>query len=113
MFSPNGIKTILFDLDGTLRLNLPAGWEIFIDHALSLGLSVNNADRLRGARWEHYYWAGSPELFDDLNTHVEHGAEFWLNYSRRQLLSLGVEAKRAEELAPLVSKYMERLHMLL
>jgi HAD superfamily hydrolase (TIGR01549 family) len=107
MFSPNGIKTILFDLDGTLRLNQPSGWQIFIGHALTLGLPIQPDDRLRGARWEHQYWAGSAELFDDLKLHTDNSPEFWHNYGRRQLLSLGVDEQRAGELAPLLSKYME------
>lgn len=106
MYSPNGIKTILFDLDGTLRLNLPAGGEVFGNYAISLGLTISRERRLQGARWEHYYWAGSPELFADLELHPEDSPEFWLNYSRRQLMSLGAQARRAEELAPLISKYM-------
>src|SRR3972149_9248558 len=83
MFSPNGIKTILFDLDGTLRLNLPAGGEVFCEHAISLGLLIGNNDRLHAARWEHYYWAGSPELFADLGIHRDDTPDFWLNYGRR------------------------------
>jgi putative hydrolase of the HAD superfamily len=107
MFSPNGIKTILFDLDGTLRLNQPSGWEFIIPHALTLGLPVQPGSRQRAARWEHEYWAGSPDLSADLSAYPEGTREFWRNYSRRQLVSLGADEQRAGELAPLLSKYME------
>jgi HAD superfamily hydrolase (TIGR01549 family) len=107
MFSPNGIKTILFDLDGTLRLNLPAGWELVCAHALTLGLPIQHDDRLRGARWEHFYWAGSPGLFEDMKVYTEDSPGFWLNYNRRQLMALGAHAQRAAELAPGLFKYME------
>jgi len=106
MLSPNGIKTILFDLDGTLRLNLPAGGEVFSGQMVSLGLPVTEEDRLRSARWEHEYWAGSPELSSDLKAYEEDSPDFWLNYSRRQLLSFGADALRAQELAPVLSKHM-------
>jgi putative hydrolase of the HAD superfamily len=107
MFSPNGIKTILFDLDGTLRLNQPSGWELVVAHALTLGLAIEPEDRRRGTRWEHSYWAGSPDLFADLEHHKDNTPEFWLNYSRRQLTALGAPPPRADELAPRLSKYMQ------
>ncbi len=106
MLSPNGIKTILFDLDGTLRHNLPTGGEVFSGQMVSLGLPVTKDDRLRSLRWEHEYWAGSSELVTDLETYEENSPDFWLNYSRRQLMSFGAAELRAQELAPVISKYM-------
>ncbi|MGE5250045.1 MAG: HAD family hydrolase [Bacteroidota bacterium] len=106
MLSPNGIRAILFDLDGTLRHNRPEGGEVFMDRAISLGLPVGPEDRLRGMRWEHYYWANSPELKRDLQAHGGANPEFWQNYGRRQLVALGTESKRSEELAPVLSQYM-------
>src|SRR5688572_8817516 len=106
LLSPNGIKTILFDLDGTLRHNLPTGGEVFSGQMISLGLPVTPADRLRSTRWEHEYWAGSSDLFSDLSIYEENSPDFWLNYSRRQLISFGAEEVRAQELAPVISKYM-------
>src|SRR5512143_2963382 len=100
MLSPNGIKAILFDLDGTLRHNRPEGAEVFFDHAVSLGLLITPEDRLRGLRWEHFYWANSSELQADLKKYDGEKADFWLNYGRRQLIALGTEPKRAAELAP-------------
>jgi HAD superfamily hydrolase (TIGR01662 family) len=107
MLSPNGIKAILFDLDGTLRQNQPDGAEVFIGQAIALGLPVSAEDRLRGIRWEHYYWADSPELHADLKTYEREGPEFWRNYGRRQLVSLGIDRKQAEQLAPVLAEYMD------
>ena len=106
MFSPNGIKAILFDLDGTLRHNRPEGADVFIEHAISLGLPISPDDRLRDLRWEHFYWANSAELQADLKRYDGEKADFWGNYGRRQLIALGTEPKRAVELAPLLNQYM-------
>ncbi len=66
MFSPNGTQAILFDLDGTLRHTQPNGGEMFVEQARALGLRISEDDRLRGIRWEHYYWANSIDLRKDL-----------------------------------------------
>ena len=107
MLLPNHIKAILFDLDGTLRHNLPAGGEVVGEYARSLGLEVSSEYRVRCLRWEHSYWAKSSELHADLGQYEENSRDFWLNYNRRQLLAMGAIEKHAAELAPLVSKYME------
>lgn len=109
MFSPNHIKTILFDLDGTLKVYLPEGGEVVADYATSLGLSISGEDRLRAMRWEHYYWAGSPELRQDQSAAGDEAAQ-WTTYSRRQLIALGTEPGRAEELAPAIQAYMYANH---
>ena len=79
MPSNNGIRAIFYDLDGTLRHNRPDGAEVFIEQAAALGLELNQEDRLRGIRWEHYYWANSPELQADLKKYNGDGPEFWMN----------------------------------
>ena len=61
----NGIKAIFFDLDGTLRHNIPGGGEIFSEHVRSLGLEVSEDDFHRAMRWEFMYWASSSDLLDD------------------------------------------------
>jgi HAD superfamily hydrolase (TIGR01662 family) len=110
LFSPNHLKTILFDLDGTLKLYLPEGGEVVADYAASLGLSISSEDRLRAMRWEHYYWAGSPELKEDQGAARGENAAYWVIYSRRHLVALGVEAAPAQELAPQVHSYMDANH---
>jgi len=62
----SGVKAILFDLDGTLRHNLPSSNQAFFDYTSQLG-AVNTPDQRRHTlRWVHYHWAQSPELLLDL-----------------------------------------------
>lgn len=103
------IKSILFDLDGTLRHHLPSGGEVFTACALSFGLPLHPEDITRAARWEHYYFANSPEIKAD-NEKIRDAEGFWLNFGRRRLIALGCSPRQAEELAPQVSVYMRENH---
>lgn len=100
------IRLVIFDLDGTLRINLPSGGEVFSDYVAGLGLSVSEEDRERAARWEHYYWASSRPLSEDLKRYNGDDAAFWQNYTYRRLLVLCGSPRLAAELAPQVSRYM-------
>ncbi|GAB4482724.1 MAG: hypothetical protein OHK0031_05460 [Anaerolineales bacterium] len=100
------ITAVLFDLDGTLRGHFPPGREFFADAAARLGLEITPEDRLRACRWEHYYWAESPEQSEDRRLNPDSSA-FWLNYSRRELIALGASPAQAEEFAPLLRARMD------
>lgn len=106
MFPPNHIKTILFDLDGTLRHSIPAGGDVFVEYTKTLGLSISEEESIRAARWEHYYWANSLELKIDFETYKSEDRDFWKNYARRHLVALGASNTQAEELAPMLNQYM-------
>ena len=110
MIPANGIKAIFFDLDGTLRHSVPSGGDVFTDHVIKLGLQVNEESRLRAMRWEHLYWANSVDLRDDLLAHSADTENFWIEYSRRRLLALGVSPEQATELAPTISKHMGEVY---
>jgi FMN phosphatase YigB (HAD superfamily) len=110
MFSPNGIKAILFDLDGTLRHNEPEGGDVFVERARSLGLSISANDRMLALRWEHYYWANSPEVRADLGKYQESDLEFWINYGRRHLVALGISQRQAAEMSPIIARDMRENH---
>jgi FMN phosphatase YigB (HAD superfamily) len=99
------IKAILFDFDGTLRYSVPAGDQVFIQYATGLGLQVSDDDKARALRWEHYYFASSPEIQADLKEYQDRDA-FWVNFSHRRLVALGCPAERALTLAPDTSMYM-------
>jgi HAD superfamily hydrolase (TIGR01549 family) len=105
--SPDGVRAIFFDLDGTLRHNLPLGGEFFADYALGLGLRIGDDDRLRAARWESFYWANSLDLKADVERYGDETGGFWRNYSLRQLIALGASGPQADELAGPASAYME------
>jgi len=104
--SPNGIKAIFFDLDGTLRHSVPSGGDVLTDYVISLGLRVNDEDRRRAMRWEHEYWASSADLREDLVAHSHDSDNFWIEYSRRRLVALGASPAWAKEFAPKASAHM-------
>lgn len=100
------IKAIFFDLDGTLRHSVPSGGDVFTDYVRTLGLRITEDDRIRALRWEHLYWANSMDLRDDLLAHSGETENFWIEYSRRRLVALGLSPALAREYAPKVSAHM-------
>ena len=100
------IKAILFDFDDTLRHSFPKGIDFFIEHTRTLGLTIGTEAVTKGLRWEHYYWASSPELDDDIKNHGDKDPSFWINYNVRQLAAFGVDSSRAQELAPIMEGFM-------
>jgi HAD superfamily hydrolase (TIGR01549 family) len=106
LLSPNGIRAILFDLDGTLRYSQPSQTHAFFDRAVQLGVEDSMEKRLRAVRWQHYYWAQSDELIEDVNAFSEQDDLFWMNYARRNLVAFDCHPDQAEELAPQIHQYM-------
>ena len=100
------IRAIFYDLDGTLRINHPAGRNFFADHAVGLGLPVHPEIRRKAGQWEHYYWAESSELHADLQNFPDQKL-FWANYNYRQIVALGALPEQAHALAPQLSAYMD------
>jgi FMN phosphatase YigB (HAD superfamily) len=107
---PNHIKAVFFDLDGTLRHSVPEGGEVFNEYVASLGLPFTQADRLRALRWEYQYWANSADLRDDLIAHSADTENFWIEYTRKRLLALGIASEASAELAPKVSAHMGEMY---
>jgi len=110
MIQSNDIKAIFFDLDGTLRHSVPSGGEVFTDYVVTLGLEVNEEARLRAIRWEHFYWASSVDLRNDLLAHSAETESFWIEYSRRRLIALGASPEWAIEFAPRISMHMGEVY---
>ncbi len=106
MPSPNGIRAIFYDLDGTLRASVPLGREIFAQQAAALGLETSAEAVRRAAIWEHRYFAESPEIISDREIFHDDSQAFWLNYCFRQLQVLGATPEQARELAPQLNAYM-------
>lgn len=106
MISPNGITTIIFDLDGTLRHSVPTGHEVFWDFAASLGAPNGTDSRRKAQQWANLYWADSEDLLIDMKTLGKENDEFWSNYTRRHLTALGVSSAQAEDWAPKVHTHM-------
>jgi HAD superfamily hydrolase (TIGR01549 family) len=107
MQATNAVRAILFDLDGTLRHNIPSSNHTFFDYAVELGALDSPECRLETLRWVHYYWAQSPELMGDLEAFGTLSGEFWTFYSERTLHAFGCPPEQAAALAPLVQKRME------
>lgn len=101
------IKAILFDLDGTLRHHIPNGGDVFVEYARSIGLRISEEDRIRSEHWTHHYFANSLEIQLDGKTHKENLRGFWLNFTKRRLVALGLRSTQAAELAPKISAYMD------
>ncbi len=107
MLSPNGIHTVLFDLDGTLRYNRPSAEHTFFDFAAQLGVADSQGKRLRAMRWSHEYWAQSAVLMEDLETFKGQEDLFWMNYSCRHLVSFDCAEDLAKRLAPQIASLMK------
>jgi FMN phosphatase YigB (HAD superfamily) len=106
MISPNGIKSILFDLDGTLRHHVPSGGEVFTEYIVGLGIPVSREARRRAARWEHFYFANSLEIQSDVKNFGGDTVGFWVSFGRRRLVAMGCSPAQAEALAPQASAHM-------
>jgi HAD superfamily hydrolase (TIGR01662 family) len=102
----NGIKAIFFDLDGTLRHSVPSGGDVFNKFVRTLDLPLTDEDRLRATRWEMQYWANSTDLLEDLKIYDGENERFWIGYTHRRLLALGISPEKSSDLAPRVSAHM-------
>lgn len=103
------IRAIFYDLDGTLRLNVPSSWIAFTEFASSLGLNFSHEDRLRAARWEHFYFAESSELSADRQDFPLE-RDFWRNFGVRLLQVLGASPSQAAEFAPRLNQRMSEAY---
>lgn len=105
IINPNSIKAVIFDLDGTLRISYPHANDVLMEKAISLGVPDDPAKRRIAARWAHYYWAQSPELYADYQEHTN-DADFWTNYVGRYLIAYGIDEETAAKIAPELHAYM-------
>lgn len=104
--SRNGIRAILFDLDGTLRYSVPSPNHTFFDYAADLGASDSPEIRRATQRWVHYYWAQSPELLEDAKVYGNLTDEFWNFYSYRTLRVFGCDEELASSMASAIQQRM-------
>ena len=106
MLSPNGIRAICFDLDGTLRHSRPTFAEAFFDVAARLGVPYSRESRQSAARWLLYYWAKSDELVSDREIFAGQDEAFWRNHAKLFLEVLGCSPEQAVDLAAAASQHM-------
>ncbi|MBC8506673.1 MAG: HAD family hydrolase [Anaerolineales bacterium] len=107
MLHRNNIETVIFDLDGTLRHNVPSADETQFNFAVSLGISNSPECHRRGAQWAHRYWAQSEELAQDIEGFDRLEKPFWENYCTRYFMALGVIKGEASDLGPKLAQRME------
>lgn len=105
--SLDGIRAILFDLDGTLRHSRPSYNHALFDFASEMGVPFCEDKRRRALRWAHYYFAESPEIANDSEV-LGHDRDLFLtNYLRRFLISYGCNRERAAKLAPEIYRQLK------
>ncbi len=104
-------RVVLFDLDGTLRYNVPSPNDVMLAQAVSLGVSDSAAARKRALRWAHFYWADSHTLAQDLRRFPKRDADFWVHYTARQLVAFGCSRAQATQLAPKVQAFMSNEYL--
>lgn len=104
--SLDGIRAILFDLDGTLRHSRPSFNHAFFDFATELGVPALEEKRRDALRWAHYYFAQSPEISDDSEALGQDEDLFLTNYLRRLLIACACAPKCAADLAPRIYSRM-------
>jgi HAD superfamily hydrolase (TIGR01549 family) len=108
MSKANRIHAVLFDLDGTLRHSRPSGFESFLDYLEELGHIPSLEQIYSAERWNHYYWAGSPELAADLAESGDENAVFWTRHALRTLEAFGVSGDLPTLAADINRMFSER-----
>jgi len=101
------VRAIVFDLDGTLRINRPAINKTFFRFAEELGLPSSDSQRRSAAQWAHHYWAQSDTLASDLEALGDDDERFWSNYIKRNLVALGCPEVLVDALAPQMREKMK------
>ncbi|MEN8242272.1 MAG: HAD family hydrolase [Chloroflexota bacterium] len=100
------VNTILFDLDGTLRISRPSGEDIFLDFVAGLGAPDDEGTRRAARQWAHRYWASSGEMKEDVKNFSGDEEAFWLNYALRKIEAMGVADGSAVAWAEQASQHM-------
>jgi HAD superfamily hydrolase (TIGR01549 family) len=85
-------SAVLFDLDGTLRANLPEKIEAFVAYAGRAGLALDAGQVATCERQAHRYWS-SADVDADMARFDKRG--FWVNYNEVLLRSMRVAPTRA------------------
>ncbi len=89
---------VMFDLDGTLRANLPEGFEVAVAFARQSGIQLDDAQALAIEREAHRYWASGPRVGADFARFEKR--DFWENYNCVLLEAVGVDPALARAAAP-------------
>ena len=104
-------KAVFFDLDGTLRHTVPLGAEVYREKIAEFGMPVSDEAHRESCRWEHYYWANSPELRRDTARFSGGDDSFWENYATVRLGKMGATPEQIKAFRPKIRQYIkEKYH---
>ena len=103
--SKNGIKAIFFDLDGTLRHSTPPVSDVSRENLSKWGIQISDEENNNVGRWEHYYWAQSPELMADAKKFDGDDKAFWQNYMSMRLKKMNLEPTEIKRMLPLLNSF--------
>ena len=104
------IRTVFFDLDGTLRHKRPTPSDAMLDFAVRTGVADSPEKRRQIAYWEHYYWGRSEELLNDIAAYSGINDAFWEKYVIRHLQAYGCDDGCIEPLAPEIAHFMQEVY---
>ena len=100
-------EAIIFDLDGTLRVSSPRFMDALFDTLKEMGYPIRREAWKHAEPWVHYYWARSPELQLDLETHGD--GQLWLRFIHRLLQEGGLDAS-LEDAQAVIDAFSEAYH---
>lgn len=83
----DGVRLVLFDLDGTLLQYRPTLHEALLAYAAQAGQTFEEATRQEGLHWIQAYWADIEQVRYDRERLTEEEA-FWANFIRQYLVAL-------------------------
>jgi putative hydrolase of the HAD superfamily len=90
---PLGVRTILFDFDGTLVFHQPDSFDVISAFCAEIGQPLKAEVERRGRRMRHEYFV-DPVIRDEINGLS--GDEFWEHFNRFLLEGLGIEGDLAQ-----------------
>ncbi len=88
MDTENSIRTVLFDLDGTLIFHDPDSFDVISAFCADIGQPLSAEAERHGRRTRHEYFV-DPAIFDQLSGLS--GGRFWQHFNRHLLEALCVE----------------------
>ncbi|GAB4474858.1 MAG: hypothetical protein Kow00124_15280 [Anaerolineae bacterium] len=95
---------MLFDLDGTLRLNSPGSHEMALRIIAALGHQIDEETHRAIIRWEHAYWADRDQVLHD-KQRCPDPLCFWSSYFARYVEVLSIPPEDAECAARSLGRY--------
>ena len=101
------IETVIFDLDGTLRHNVPSADDFQYNFVRQLKIPGEPHQQKKGTLWAHRYWAQSSDFLADIKKYGKMGESFWVQYAYRYLRSLDVPPDQAKRFAPELFQSMQ------